>query len=70
MADLKTYSNAYQYVRLDRRDGILQVQIHHRGGAAIWDAAPNGIHARAWRLVLSHRPRSGESRGHFHRNRR
>ena len=45
MAELKTYSNAYQHVRLDRRDGILQVQIHHRGDAAIWDAAPNGIHA-------------------------
>src|SRR6202789_1304237 len=46
MADLKTYSNAYQHVRLDRRAGILQVQIHHRGDAAIWDAAPNGIHAQ------------------------
>jgi enoyl-CoA hydratase/carnithine racemase len=46
MADLKTYANAYQHVRLDRRDGILQVQIHHRGGTAIWDAAPNGIHAQ------------------------
>jgi enoyl-CoA hydratase/carnithine racemase len=46
MADLKTYADAYEHVRLDRRDGILQVQIHHRGGTAIWDAAPNGIHAQ------------------------
>src|SRR5271168_1817982 len=45
MADLKTYANTYQHVRLERRDGILQVQIHHRGDTAIWDAAPNGIHA-------------------------
>jgi enoyl-CoA hydratase/carnithine racemase len=46
MADLKTYSNAYPNVRLERRDGILQVQIHHRGDTAIWDAGPNGIHAQ------------------------
>jgi enoyl-CoA hydratase/carnithine racemase len=45
MADLSTYSNAYRYVRIERRDGILQVQIHNQGGTAIWDAAPNGIHA-------------------------
>jgi enoyl-CoA hydratase/carnithine racemase len=46
MADLKTYSNAYPNVRLERREGILQVQIHHRGDTAIWDAGPNGIHAQ------------------------
>jgi enoyl-CoA hydratase/carnithine racemase len=46
MTDLKTYSNAYQHIRLDRQDGILQVQIHRNGETAIWDAAPNGIHAQ------------------------
>jgi enoyl-CoA hydratase/carnithine racemase len=45
MADFRTYSDSYQYVRFDRRDGILQMQIHRQGGAAIWDAGPTGIHA-------------------------
>src|ERR1700733_419415 len=45
MTDLKTYSHAYPHARLDRRDGILQVQIHDKGECAVWDAAPNGIHA-------------------------
>jgi enoyl-CoA hydratase/carnithine racemase len=46
MAELKTYSNAYRNVRLERQDGILQVQIHHGGETAIWDAGPDGIHAQ------------------------
>jgi enoyl-CoA hydratase/carnithine racemase len=61
MADLKTYADAYQHVRLDRRDGILQVQIHHRGGTAIWDAAPNGIHAQLGDLFY-HIGRDSENR--------
>lgn len=45
MGDFATYSHAYRHVRMERRDGILQIQIHRAGGAAVWDAAPDGIHA-------------------------
>ena len=40
-----TYSDSYQYIRFDRRDGIIQVTIHKSGGSAVWNASPNGIHA-------------------------
>jgi enoyl-CoA hydratase/carnithine racemase len=61
MADFNTYANAYRHVRLERRDGILQVQIHNRGGGAIWDAAPNGIHAELGDLFY-HIGRDAENR--------
>ncbi len=59
MADLTSYSSAYQNVRLERRDGILQVQIHHQGGPARSGGCGSQWHTRPTRrLVLSHRPRS------------
>ena len=45
MTDFTQYSNAYRYTRFERRDGILQIQIHRDGGSAVWDASPGGIHA-------------------------
>jgi enoyl-CoA hydratase/carnithine racemase len=42
---LTTYSNLYQFVRFERRDGILQVTIHNQGRSAVWGASPSGIHA-------------------------
>jgi enoyl-CoA hydratase/carnithine racemase len=35
----------YQSIRFERREGILQMQIHHQGGSAIWRASHNGVHA-------------------------
>jgi enoyl-CoA hydratase/carnithine racemase len=45
MTDFTQYSNAYRHTRFERRDGILQIQIHRDGGSAVWDASPGGIHA-------------------------
>ena len=45
MAALETYRDRFKYVRLERRDGILQVQLHQDGGPAVWTAGADGIHA-------------------------
>src|SRR3979490_1474410 len=45
IAMFSTYSDSYQYIRFDRRDGIIQVTIHKSGGSAVWNASPAGIHA-------------------------
>jgi hypothetical protein len=45
MTDFTQYSNAYRYTRFERRDGILQIQIHRDGGSAVWDASPGEISA-------------------------
>lgn len=44
MAALETYSDRFDQIRFDRRDGILQMQIHHKGGPALWTAGKGGIH--------------------------
>ena len=45
MAAFESYSERFTYVKLDREDGILQVQWHSDGGPAIWTAGHHGIHA-------------------------
>lgn len=45
ITQLAAYSGSYQFVRFDRRDGILQLTIHKQGRSAFWSASPNGIHA-------------------------
>jgi enoyl-CoA hydratase/carnithine racemase len=44
MATLESYKGKYQYVRLDRADGILTMTLHHDGGAPTWTSGPTGIH--------------------------
>jgi enoyl-CoA hydratase/carnithine racemase len=45
VADFTTYADRYQFVKLQRTDGILQLTLHHQGGEAVWGAAQGGIHA-------------------------
>jgi enoyl-CoA hydratase/carnithine racemase len=43
--EFETYQNAYKHIKLERRDGILEVRIHTDDGPAIWDAlASDDIH--------------------------
>jgi enoyl-CoA hydratase/carnithine racemase len=44
MYALASYQNTYRNIRFHREDGILQMQIHHEGGEAVWTAEPGGIH--------------------------
>jgi enoyl-CoA hydratase/carnithine racemase len=44
MADLSTYADRYDSIRLERRDGILQVTIHQDGGEAVMTASSTGLH--------------------------
>src|SRR4051794_7617123 len=37
-AQLEKYRTAFRHVKLERRDGILEVRIHTDDGPAIWDA--------------------------------
>lgn len=37
--EFEKYQNAYKHIRLERRDGILELRIHTDDGPAVWDAA-------------------------------
>ena len=41
MADLDQYANKYQHVRMERRNGILQITLHSDGGSLQWGAEPH-----------------------------
>jgi enoyl-CoA hydratase/carnithine racemase len=41
MATLEHYANKYEHVRMERRDGILQITLHTNGGTLQWGAAPH-----------------------------
>jgi hypothetical protein len=45
MTDFENYSDQYKNIRMERRDGILQLSLHHQGGPAIWTARRGDIHA-------------------------
>ena len=45
MAQLGSYQHLYKNLRLERRDGILQVTLHQQGGPALWTyAEPGDLH--------------------------
>jgi len=41
MAKLEEYADKYQTVKMERRNGILQVRFHTRGGSLKWGEAPH-----------------------------
>ncbi len=41
MSKFDQYANKYRTIRLERRDGILQMQLHTNGGALQWGATPH-----------------------------
>ena len=41
MAKLEEYANKYENIRMERRDGILQVTLHTNGGTLKWGIEPH-----------------------------
>ena len=41
MATLDEYANKYQSVRMERRDGILQITLHTNGDSLQWGGTPH-----------------------------
>lgn len=41
MTRFEDYANKYQHVRMERRDGILQLSLHSNGGTLKWGAGPH-----------------------------
>lgn len=41
MTSLEQYANKYQHVRMERRDGILQMTLHTNGDTLQWGAGPH-----------------------------
>src|SRR4030067_1197395 len=48
MAQLEQYANKYQPIRMERRNGILQVTFHTNGGVLQWWALPHGEFPQAF----------------------
>jgi hypothetical protein len=42
MANFEQYAKQYENVRMERRDGILQITLHSNGDTLQWGAAPTG----------------------------
>lgn len=46
MTRFEDYKNRFKYIRLERKDGILEVTLHRDGGQAVWDVAEGGMHGQ------------------------
>lgn len=44
MTALADYQDKYEFIKLRREDGILEIRIHQRGGPAKWNYHPGGLH--------------------------
>ncbi|HEU4367362.1 MAG TPA: hypothetical protein VFV05_03925 [Methylomirabilota bacterium] len=53
MARFEDYATKYQTVRMERRDGILQMTFHTDGGPLQWGLLPHGEFPQAFRDVGS-----------------
>ena len=53
MASLAEYADKYQNIRMERRDGILQMTFHTTGGALQWGGGPHSEFPRAFANVGS-----------------
>ena len=47
-ASYEDYSRAYEHVRLERRDGVLLVQLHTDGGPLVWGDRPHTELGYCW----------------------
>lgn len=41
MSKFEDYKDKYQYIRMERRDGILQLTLHSKGGELLWGGRPH-----------------------------
>jgi hypothetical protein len=53
MATLESYAEKYQTIRMERRDGILQMTFHTHGGPLQWGEAPHREVPAAFRDIGS-----------------
>ena len=53
MAQFETYAQAYQTIRMERRNGILQMTLHTNGGPLQWGELPHGELPQAFRDIGS-----------------
>lgn len=44
MARFEEYANKYSHIRMERRNGILQMTLHSEGGSLKWGAGPGSAH--------------------------
>ncbi len=51
MATFEEYANKYETLRMERRDGILQLTLHHNGGPYIWSGKAHAEIAEAFRDI-------------------
>ena len=53
MATFESYAEKYQTIRMERRDGILQITFHTNGGPLQWGEAPHRECPEAFRDIGS-----------------
>src|ERR1700694_5535457 len=53
MTQFDEYAQAYQTIRMERRDGILQITFHTNGGPLQWGELPHGEFPQAFRDIGS-----------------
>jgi enoyl-CoA hydratase/carnithine racemase len=41
MSKFEEYAEKYQYIKMERRDGILQMTLHSKGGELLWGGRPH-----------------------------
>lgn len=46
MTQLTDYQNKYRNIAFERRDGILEMRVHTKGGSLQWGADPGAIHTQ------------------------
>jgi len=51
MATFDSYANKYQHLRMERRDGILQITLHSDGQTLRWGSGPHGEFGQAFRDI-------------------
>ncbi len=41
MSKFEEYSSKYQFIKMERHDGILQMTLHSKGGELLWGGRPH-----------------------------
>lgn len=55
MANFQEYSDKYEHVKMERKDGILQITVHTNGGPLQWGGGPHSELPRAFADIGSDR---------------
>ena len=44
MSKFENYKDRYEFIRLERNEGVLELTIHNKGGPATWSSHVGGLH--------------------------